>query len=898
MARLDPSARVRNHAAGILAAGPIRFEALLDELLGRGLDLGPYADERLDEVLEGMERVNLLEVERPGDPTDPNPAGGPIEFVFDRLALIDGTTWTVPISEADLTSETLSVNELGLLLISLINEWCTLEGAHAEGSHTDGENAVDFDFEGRRRAALEALGSAPDGGVALPPGWLAATGVRAGGFLQLRLDGDVVRGSATESAPEASPGVCAALADAVRSRADRRPGGSAIALDALTEAFLTNPVLRGAVLPPLSEWIETAGLVRRGRLIAPLGFDFEAERIRQSVEDAAAAHSLSDPETRAYADLVIAWETWRSAGDEVDRGAMERAASALESISVATAFVEENCDADVTEEMVSFGEALVEAVRGRHRASPAWLVAQALSVAGRTDRFEEWIEVALGFDDEHPLALYDKAWFEFDRGEARRAKALLTRLGMDSSFHDVAILDAALPSSRPAVGRNDPCPCGSGRKYKRCHLGLEEVPLVDRLTWLYRKANWWLERRHRAEVEMMAFLRAGGSGMSPGDLIESDPLIADAVLAEGGRFAEWLDERGSLLPSDEALLAAQWALVERSVFEVTDVRPDEAMTVRDVRTGDVTEVEERLGTHGMRPRTYILARPLPTGADTHQFFGGITLVPDAMLEQFIEVLDDSPGPGEIVMLVADAEAPPTLLNRDRHATVFCETTWQVPDPDAARVALDDTFEPSEQAETWTWLDGMDGTEDDGRDGDHPGGHSEVGRTVLGTLTMSGDRLTVSTNSVERSEGAARIIEDLLGDALLVEELRSDLDDLRSDEAYERFLAGEDGTSGEDGEMPHGMIDPTQAPPEIRAALREQMDRYEEQWVDESIPALGGLTPRQALDDPTRREDLFRLLDHLDDQDSRLPPGQVELGMRTSRLRELLGLRGGPPGEQP
>ena len=21
----------------------------------------------------------------------------------------------------------------------------------------------------------------------------------------------------------------------------------------------------------------------------------------------------------------------------------------------------------------------------------------------------------------------------------------------------------------PAVGRNDPCPCGSGKKYKKCH---------------------------------------------------------------------------------------------------------------------------------------------------------------------------------------------------------------------------------------------------------------------------------------------------------------------------------------------------------------------------------------------------------------------------------------------
>jgi len=25
-------------------------------------------------------------------------------------------------------------------------------------------------------------------------------------------------------------------------------------------------------------------------------------------------------------------------------------------------------------------------------------------------------------------------------------------------------------AGRPKVGRNDPCPCGSGKKYKKCHL--------------------------------------------------------------------------------------------------------------------------------------------------------------------------------------------------------------------------------------------------------------------------------------------------------------------------------------------------------------------------------------------------------------------------------------------
>lgn len=37
---------------------------------------------------------------------------------------------------------------------------------------------------------------------------------------------------------------------------------------------------------------------------------------------------------------------------------------------------------------------------------------------------------------------------------------------------------------------------------------------------------------------------------------------------------------------------------------------------------------------------------------------------------------------------------------------------------------------------------------------------------------------------------------------------------------------------------------------------------EDRWCDERVPALGGLTPRQAADDPTRRADLLALLAEL------------------------------------
>jgi hypothetical protein len=61
-------------------------------------------------------------------------------------------------------------------------------------------------------------------------------------------------------------------------------------------------------------------------------------------------------------------------------------------------------------------------------------------------------------------------------------------------------------------------------------------------------------------------------------------------------------------------------------------------------------------------------------------------------------------------------------------------------------------------------------------------------------------------------------------------------------------------------------------------------QHEAAWLDEQIPALGGVTPRQAAADPTRRPDLERLLAGFDDLE------EVPGAMSARRLRDALGLR--------
>jgi preprotein translocase subunit SecA len=42
-------------------------------------------------------------------------------------------------------------------------------------------------------------------------------------------------------------------------------------------------------------------------------------------------------------------------------------------------------------------------------------------------------------------------------------------LGNEEETAQAQAMAASLQAGMPKVGRNDPCPCGSGKKFKHCH---------------------------------------------------------------------------------------------------------------------------------------------------------------------------------------------------------------------------------------------------------------------------------------------------------------------------------------------------------------------------------------------------------------------------------------------
>ncbi|MBC7375485.1 MAG: hypothetical protein H7323_15970, partial [Frankiales bacterium] len=97
------------------------------------------------------------------------------------------------------------------------------------------------------------------------------------------------------------------------------------------------------------------------------------------------------------------------------------------------------------------------------------------------------------------------------------------------------------------------------------------------------------------------------------------------------------------------------------------------------------------------------------------------------------------------------------------------------------------------------------------------------------------------------------------------------------------LIGPDGREIELGTAPAG---PAPAPivldPEV---TRQVMEHLEQRWCTEPVPALAGFTPEQAVADPTRREDVRRLIDSFPEPDD----AHGVMGLRPQALKQRLGL---------
>jgi hypothetical protein len=323
------------------------------------------------------------------------------------------------------------------------------------------------------------------------------------------------------------------------------------------------------------------------------------------------------------------------------------------------------------------------------------------------------------------------------------------------------------------------------------------------------------------------------------------------VLHELGWLDRFLAERGALLPEDEQLLYASWQLVPRTVYEIVSVSPGTGLQLRDLREAELLDVQERIGSQTATAGQLICARAVPDGSG-HRLLGAVISVPPGQEDAFLDIVDD-PDPvalaNRLLAFISAASRPPELQTTTGEPMLFCTRVLRVDDPESVRPVLDRAY-VSGGPDRWYQ--------------ERPG---DVDSLVLATLELDGSILTVQTMSEYRLDEIAADLTELLPDAVLVSESREPIE----------AAAGRTPPS-----------DPERVDAAVKIAMAARMALVEENWCSESVPALGGLTPREAAEDPTQRERVIRLIDSFPAGGGVTDEGVAT--MRPDRLRELLGIQ--------
>ena len=486
-----------------------------------------------------------------------------------------------------------------------------------------------------------------------------------------------------------------------------------------------------------------------------------------------------------------------------------------------------------------------------------------------------------------------ESYFDQDDMEVRLTLPYEAFLSFDP-FEDLDLeLEPPAPGDWGKVGRNDPCPCGSGRKYKKCHLLLEKqeriAPPSDR--------HPLHDLDESLSLELIEFAPARFGAEAAGfteDFFDASKVLDLSVpwslyhyQVQGASVADWyLKERGARLSkARRAWLAAQRA-AWLSVWEVVDIEAQGIVTLRDLLSDERRSVRETLASETLVVRDAILARvvdhdevsllcgvypyPLPplVGAEVVRLARGrlrrkravpVERLRDEAFGRYLiwrweEAVEDLEVLSSIPPELHNTDGDPLLLTTDHYrlspaARPFVEK--QLASLEGVRAP-----DPGEDPAIYVFQ--------------RPGNrrHADWESTIVGQARFSDTTLRLESNSRERADALRRKVEAACGERIRhrarehADPLSSKAEPVRSDQA----------------------IEPPS--PEEQQLLLDYKARHYADWLDQPLPALDGKTPRETARTKQGRASVDGLLKDMENSEQRW---QSNAAFDFSTIRRELGL---------
>jgi hypothetical protein len=449
---------------------------------------------------------------------------------------------------------------------------------------------------------------------------------------------------------------------------------------------------------------------------------------------------------------------------------------------------------------------------------------------------------------------------------------------------------------REKTGRNDSCPCGSGKKYKHCCLTAADSADIP-----------WRQQRDasgRLAQEMLRFTRENFAG----DILEAwvdfnqdeSPLPIEEDGAEGQIFMpylffDWDPERrfrtrsgkprmglvarSFLLKKGKDLAELEHRILNQAIsqplsfYEVVRADPGQGLLLRDVLIGGETEVIERTASHSLRPGDLIYSQMcrLPEVVTLGRM--APMSIPPGKKVPIIKLrakLRKRCAKRNLELTAADLiryreeirtayldirdrmRTPPFLTNTDGDPFLSHTLTFHVGSAHAAFEALAPLAWGTSKEEL------LESAKLD-RDGAllsveipwlKKGNRMHKGweNTILGQIRISGQSLIVDVNSVKRATKIRQEIDRRLG--ILAVHQNTVTND--PNETVEK--------RGRNGIPRRPVSEAEFSPgPELDEEIQAELQRLVENWIFEEVPALGGRTPSEAVGDADGREIVESLL---------------------------------------